>query len=193
MSTAYLKSDNAGCYHNALLIVSLKSIGERAGISVGRYDFSDPQTGKDICDRKIAPMKGHIRRWVDQRHDVLTAADIKEAIDSYGGVLGCRVAVSEVDVSKAAKKIEWKGISSLFNFECLPPGIRARKAYAVGCTPYEYLSKCLQGPTSLRVIMPFTPVMETPKPGLIGAKKRPEMREDLYVCDEEGCVACFLT
>ena len=59
--------------------------------------------------------------------------------------------------------------------------------------PYECLSKCLQGPTSLHVIMPFTPVMETSKPGLIGAKKRPEMREDLFVCDEEGCVASFLT
>lgn len=59
---AYLKSDNAGCYHNASLILSLKSIGERAGISVRRYDFSDPQSGKDVCDRKIAPMKGHIQR-----------------------------------------------------------------------------------------------------------------------------------
>ena len=45
VSTAYLKSDNAGCYHNASLIMSLKFIEERAGISVGRYDFSDPQSG----------------------------------------------------------------------------------------------------------------------------------------------------
>ena len=40
---AYLKPDNVGCYHNASLILSMKSIGERAGISVRRYDFSDPQ------------------------------------------------------------------------------------------------------------------------------------------------------
>ena len=63
VKTAYLRSDNAGCYHNASLILSLKSIGERAGISVRRYDFSDPQSGKDVCDKKIAPMKGHIQRW----------------------------------------------------------------------------------------------------------------------------------
>ena len=98
---AYLKSDNAGCYHNASLITSLKSIGERAGIHVRRYEFSNPQSGKDICDRKIAPMKGHIQRRVDERRDVITAGDMKEALDSYGGVRGCRVAVSEVDVSKA--------------------------------------------------------------------------------------------
>ena len=43
VKAAYLKSNNAGCYHNASLILSLKSIGERTGISVRRYDFSDPQ------------------------------------------------------------------------------------------------------------------------------------------------------
>ena len=78
---AYLKSDNAGCYHHTLL----KSIGESAGISVRRYDFSDPQSGKDVCDRKIAPMKGHIQRWVNEKHDVVTAVDMKEALESYGG------------------------------------------------------------------------------------------------------------
>ena len=45
---AYLKSDNAGCYHNASLILSLKSIGERAYISVRMNHFSDPQSGKDV-------------------------------------------------------------------------------------------------------------------------------------------------
>jgi len=63
VSMAYLKSDNAGCYHNASLITSLKSIEERAVIHVRRYDFSEPQSGKDFCDRiKIALMKGHIQR-----------------------------------------------------------------------------------------------------------------------------------
>ena len=153
---AYLKSDNAGCYHNASLITSLKSIGERAGIHVRRYEFSNPQSGKDICDRKIAPMKGHIQRWVDERHDVITAGDMKEALDSYGGVRGCRVAVSEVDVSKAGQTVEWKGMSTLFNFEFLPSGIKAWKAYGVGegqMFLYENLSQCLQGPTCLRVII----------------------------------------
>jgi predicted alpha/beta-hydrolase family hydrolase len=108
--TAYPKSHNAGCYHNALLIRSLKSIGERAGIRVRRYDFSDPQSRKDICDHKRAPMKGHIQRCVDEKQDVVTAGGMKEALDSYGAVRGYRVAVSEVDMSKAAEMVEWKGI-----------------------------------------------------------------------------------
>ena len=62
VSKAFLRSDNAGCYHNGPLILSLPVMGERVGVMPLRYDFSDPQAGKDICDRKTAPMKAHIRR-----------------------------------------------------------------------------------------------------------------------------------
>ena len=42
------------------------------------------------------------------------------------------VAVSEVDISKESETVEWKGISTLFNFEFLTTGIKAWKAYGVG-------------------------------------------------------------
>ena len=54
LAEAFLKSDNAGCYHTAFLLLSLPSLGERSGVRVARYDFSEPQAGKDICDRRIA-------------------------------------------------------------------------------------------------------------------------------------------
>ncbi|KAL9969601.1 hypothetical protein ACROYT_G021834 [Oculina patagonica] len=98
----FLRSDNAGCYHNGPLILSLPYIGERTGVTPLRYDFSDPQAGKDICDRKTAPMKAHIRRWVNEKHDVTTADDMKQALESHGGLKGCRAAVVEVDTTKAA-------------------------------------------------------------------------------------------
>ena len=50
----------------------------RSGIKVIRYNFSDP---KNICDRKTAPMKAYIKRWVNEKHDVLTAKDMKLAIE----------------------------------------------------------------------------------------------------------------
>ena len=52
ISKAFLRSDNAGCYPNGLLILSLPVMGERVGVMPLRYDLSDPQAGKDICDRK---------------------------------------------------------------------------------------------------------------------------------------------
>jgi len=37
---AYLRSDEAGCYHNSQIIAAMRDIGERVGVSVERYDFS---------------------------------------------------------------------------------------------------------------------------------------------------------
>ena len=88
-----MRSDNAGCYHCAYLILSLPSLGERAGNTILRYDFSDPQAGKDVCDRRIATLKSHMRRYINERHDIKTASDMKAVIDSYGGVKGCQAAV----------------------------------------------------------------------------------------------------
>jgi hypothetical protein len=54
---AFIRSDHTGCYHAAQLILSIPAISKRAGINVRCYDFSDPQSGKDICDRRIAVTK----------------------------------------------------------------------------------------------------------------------------------------
>ena len=55
-SVAYLRSDEAGCYHNNFLIPAAKDVGERVGIRIERYDYSEPQQGKDICDCILCPM-----------------------------------------------------------------------------------------------------------------------------------------
>ena len=62
-----------------------------------RYDFSGPQSGKDVCDRR---MKTHIRHWVNEGHGVPTAEEMKVALESHGGVQGCRFAVVEIDKTK---------------------------------------------------------------------------------------------
>ena len=45
--------------------------------SFRRYDFSEPQFGKDVCDRIISPLKGALRRYCD---DILTASDMYQAL-----------------------------------------------------------------------------------------------------------------
>ena len=42
-------------------------------------------------------MKAHIKRWVNERHDVVTAEDMKAALESHGGIKGCRAAVVEAN------------------------------------------------------------------------------------------------
>ena len=46
IDTAYLRQDNAGCYHSASTILSVINTFQRTGITVKRMDFSDPQGGK---------------------------------------------------------------------------------------------------------------------------------------------------
>ena len=55
-----------------------------------RYDFSDPQAGKDVCDGRITSVKSHIRLYITEGHDMKSAGDMKAAIDSSGGVKGIR-------------------------------------------------------------------------------------------------------
>ena len=57
----FFRSDEAGCYHTSNLIAAVRDVGERVEITVQRYDFSEPQQGKDICDRVLCPMKAAIR------------------------------------------------------------------------------------------------------------------------------------
>ena len=88
LNVVFLRSDNAGCYHCAFLLPSLPSLGQRVGVRIARYDFSEAQAGKDICDRRAVALKSHIRRYINEGNDVKTANDMKAAIDSHGGVKG---------------------------------------------------------------------------------------------------------
>lgn len=114
---AFLRSDNAGCYHCAFLLLSLPSLGQRVGVRIARYDFSEAQAGKDICDRRAAALKSHIRRYINEGNDVKTASDMKAAIDSHGGVKGCYSVVCKVDErSQNMTKHSLSGVQSLNNF-----------------------------------------------------------------------------
>lgn len=96
---AYLKSDEAGCYHNSQLIVAARDVGERVGVSLQRCDFSEPQSGKDVCDRILCPLKGVIRRFCNEGHDVPTASDMHTTLNERP-VRGCTAAVCHVNEAK---------------------------------------------------------------------------------------------
>ena len=63
ITKAYLRPDEAGCYHNSSLLASLRDIGSRQGIEIVRYDYSEPQYGKHMCNRILCPMKAAVRRY----------------------------------------------------------------------------------------------------------------------------------
>ena len=194
ISEVFLRSDNGACYHNAALLLALPATGSRTGIRIRRYDFSEPQAGKDICDRKIAPMKAHIRRYVNEKHDVATAAKMKEALESHGGVRGSRVAVAAVNLANetgGTNKI--KGISKLNNFEFTEEGIRSWSAYQIG--PGKLVS-CEgmkpQGKTGLKLLQPFGAIPQAQ--GIFNTRptyKDRSAKNQVFFCETPGCVVTF--
>ena len=215
LKQAFLRSDNAGCYHCGPLMLAVPSISKRVGVTIRRYDFSDPQSGKDICDRRIATMKSHMRRYLNEGNDINTASDMKRALDSYDGVKGCRVAVVSVDTSR--QEIEhhkWTGIQSYNNFEFLRVGVRLWKAYGIGKgklirnQELKQMAKA-QGKTGLVVHEEFSNPMaetgvfkkkETRKCGPQGGDKTENVFDTDcqapkpgFPCPEVGCVKVFVS
>lgn len=57
INSVYLRQDNGGCYHCASTLLSVHRVATKHGINLKRVDFSDPQSGKRACDRKVATLK----------------------------------------------------------------------------------------------------------------------------------------
>ena len=99
---SFFQQDNAGCYHSAQTILSVDILSKRSGIQVTDVDFSDPQGGKGSCDRKAAQVKSHVKSYVNEGHSVTNVRELKQAIESRGGIPGVRVTVVKVH-SKSSK------------------------------------------------------------------------------------------
>lgn len=52
------------------------------GISITEYCYSEPQAGKSYCDLKIAHMRMKMKSYAASGHNILTAADMKHALDA---------------------------------------------------------------------------------------------------------------
>ena len=76
-----------------------------------RYDFSDPQAGKDDCDGRITSVKSHMRRYINEGHDIKSDDDMKAAIDSSGAVKGRQASVVKLEEhNHTMKKHKMSGI-----------------------------------------------------------------------------------
>ena len=152
MKKAYLKLDEAGCYHNGQLTVAARDVGERVGVSLQRYDFSEPQSGKDVCDRILCPLKGAIRRYCNEGHDVLTTSDMHTALKERP-VQGCTAAVCHVNETKKDLDIrKLQQFSAMHDFSYQQDGLRVWKAFQVGpgkLIPWDEIYIKHQGATDL--------------------------------------------
>ena len=80
INEAFYRSDCAGSYASGGLLVPIRHISRLTGISIKRYDFSEPQVGKGPCDRSSAHQKSHVNRFLNEGNDVMTAEQVKKAL-----------------------------------------------------------------------------------------------------------------
>ena len=83
LQKVHLRSDESGCYHNSSLVTAVRDVAKGVGVEVHSYHYSEPQSGKDICDRILCPMKSSIRAYCNEGHDILTAVDMRDALTQH--------------------------------------------------------------------------------------------------------------
>ena len=129
--SSVFRQDNAGCYHSAETILSVNILSKRSGIQINHVDFSDPQGGKGSCDRKAAQIKAHVKSYVNEGCSDTNVGELKQAIESRGGVPGVRVTVMGVQ-NKSSKTFKLDSISRLNNFQFTGDAFTAFRAYDLG-------------------------------------------------------------
>ena len=209
LEKVYCKQDNASCYHCGSTIVGSKS-SNHAGVKLERFEFSDPQGGKGEADRQAATIKGHINVYLNEGHDVNNAAQMKEAVESNGGIPGVIVKYVKLPEASSDKiMVKWDGISALNNFQFEERGIRVWKAYKIGpgkLVPWKDIQSDGGSPIVLEVLE--SPV-QSPKSSFKITKPRQEaaqtntvttsekdtatesVEDGLFTCPEDGWIRTF--
>ena len=186
------------------MIAAVRDIGQRVGVAVEAYDFSEPQSGKDVCDRTLCPLKSSVGTYCSEGNDILSASDMRDALQKHP-VRATSASVNMVDESKKSlqvKKIDH--LSGFHNFTFESSGIRARRAYKIGrgkLFPYDTLYLKHQEATGLMTKDAdktfFKPIKErrlkTKKPKDVQLPSGTNAEKDtaLFECVFPGCTQVF--
>lgn len=225
IENAYIRSDNAACYHSAQTLLSLPGLGESTGIKIRRFDFSDPQGGKGcICiissnyyycvvtgssDRYAAVLKSHVRRYLNEGHDISTAAQFVEACESYGGVKNVHVFECQLPPNTTKCNVKIQDITKLHNFIYEENCIRIYRAWNIGTGKLLTFdgddNRCLK----VQSLVCVNGLSQTSQLTNSGINARPDLlrlassdasisndplifTHKLFYCNSEGCIARFL-
>ena len=215
INEAFYRSDCAGSYASGGLLFPVRHISRLTGISIKRYDFSEPQAGKEPCDRSSAHQKSHVNRFLNEGNDAISAEQVKKALEPHGGVRS--VVPYVVEYPESAGKCPTQRIpdvSLLHNYQYCHDGLKVWKAYNIGTgklAAWENLDK--DGkilPSEIKIIESRSQgnresikkentCLAAELPGPVRPVRSPkesvnEDRDcDLFSCPEPGCVKQYIT
>lgn len=128
----FIQSDKASCYHNTILFGSLRTISEDCGVEIARWDFTEPQSGKSVCDRQAARLKNHVNKYINEKKSCRTSTELAQCIASHDGIDGVHTFVGEVEGSEDSPSMTIPGITQFNNFKTESDGIRMWRSYDIG-------------------------------------------------------------
>ncbi len=133
ITTAYIRSDNATCYHGGKMTATVPHISEISGVTIKRWDYSEPQSGKGPCDWAAAWIKRRVWDKVAENQPASTPEQLADAAASYGGHKGVSIILGSIAPPEGRQpQAVIADISKLFNFEFSPSSITAWKAFRIG-------------------------------------------------------------
>jgi hypothetical protein len=96
-------------------VLSIPTLFEETGVLIHRFDFSEPQAGKSVCDRMAATIKGNVRRYVNEGNDCETSAAFVQAARATPYVT---IAASKINgFTMIEQKFQWPGIKQFNNIQ----------------------------------------------------------------------------
>ena len=125
-----MRSDNGACYHSTITTTAIEKILHTTGVFIRRMDFSEPQSGKNFCDRCSAVIKGDVRRHICEKHNVTNSVEFVAAAKStrHLSIFASKLPTTENiilsnNTTKRSTKTTWPGIKNIFNiqYEFSPP------------------------------------------------------------------------
>lgn len=116
----------------AVTITIAKKVGQLHSVTVKRIDFCDPQGAKGACVRKAASIKFHMKIYLNSRNNIETSEEMKETIQSFGGMSSVRVTSCGPPTVATFSNVKLEGVSSISSKEYNDKGMRVGKAYKIG-------------------------------------------------------------
>ena len=101
---------------------------------IREYNFSEVQSGKDLCDARTGTCRLHILNHINEGHNVTNTSEMKEALESHGGIRKTYVTIINIDASQQpALSGPMKVPISMYNkYIFLEEGLQIFKAYGIG-------------------------------------------------------------
>lgn len=184
----YTRSDNAGCYAGAAVILCRPLICSRLGISLNRTDFSEPQRGKDQADRDIAVAKSCLKAYVNRGNNLINAGSIKDALDqSFGNLSGSQTCVITIDESKCIlPKVKIPDITKIHSIAFDNNLATLWQYFNIGNGKSKVVSQ-LELDLSYLIQQPFSDVQHTRREFTSTSRSSTAV----FFCSENGCSGSF--